>query len=352
VGYCGDNDVVCWLDTRSVKNALTGSGYEDATLAEIENISLDNMESEGYYGNLKASTYIKVLKEVFDNLKNKITLGSATVTKLVDPIVPSTETRKNFADKEYTGKTIQKNLKDEVSKLSEKIIYNNQKADLALWEAGVYDAAARVLGVVESQKVDDEEKDDGSGDSDTVTPTLIDDTYTIGTDNYIYKNGAKTNFFIEEDKILLGSETFFILRNNFIIENLLAFAITVENNEIYSYLSQSSISENSILELKKQVGTVSNKYTYKINSEYVYVKNEKNEIKLPIRVSLEGANVKTLIYTETGKTIGIILEEVIYIGDSSQLKNAQLPDGTYLTYVQELQGATVESDGDIILNTT
>lgn len=75
VGYCDNTAVRCWLDTNSVKKAISGKGLENSTLSEIENMDLQSKINQGYYGSDKAAEEIVKLKNEFQGILKGVDSG-------------------------------------------------------------------------------------------------------------------------------------------------------------------------------------------------------------------------------------------------------------------------------------
>ncbi|MEM4259502.1 MAG: hypothetical protein QXS38_01950, partial [Candidatus Pacearchaeota archaeon] len=120
VGYCGDKNIKCWLDTRSVDNAITDNnvGMRDATLKEIEakNLQLLTGKGEVIADDEKVfaefNSMKEIQKEVIKSISNKVQVND---------------------------------FKARVDALNEKLVYNHHKAELLLIWAEVEDEIAREL---------------------------------------------------------------------------------------------------------------------------------------------------------------------------------------------------------------
>ncbi|MEK6800327.1 MAG: hypothetical protein AABY05_00175, partial [Nanoarchaeota archaeon] len=75
VGFCGDQKVTCWLDKRSVNNAISDSNVlaRNATLQELDQINKANLEAEGtVLTDDQADAEFRSLEDAIDDLiKNK-----------------------------------------------------------------------------------------------------------------------------------------------------------------------------------------------------------------------------------------------------------------------------------------
>lgn len=73
VGYCDDPKVKCWLDQRSVENAITPAavGLKNETLSYLENLTLTQLQNSGLiFGSDEADAEIRTLLKDLDALKN------------------------------------------------------------------------------------------------------------------------------------------------------------------------------------------------------------------------------------------------------------------------------------------
>ena len=97
VGYCTDEDIKCWIDTKSVRNVIEDYNIENKTLSELEKNSLDVLEEEGVYEReevvdekitekeklMEAKDYNGVI-ELVDNLLDKVFLNTQRVILLLN----------------------------------------------------------------------------------------------------------------------------------------------------------------------------------------------------------------------------------------------------------------------------
>lgn len=141
VGYCDDKTVQCWIDENSVKNAITAKGIQNDTLATLEQIKLNALNQTGYFDSTMAKGHIDAFKVVYNGLLNQVldnqpdTYNSAASTSNV----------LDFNKNSYKGRTFA-SLDDDVKSLSEKLIFNSDKADLLFYKGIVYGELARKLG--------------------------------------------------------------------------------------------------------------------------------------------------------------------------------------------------------------
>jgi hypothetical protein len=141
VGYCDDRTIGCWIDTKSVENAITGRGLENETLSAIAALNLDYLTSQGgYFTKEVGRAKINDLKVVYNNLLTQIKQDPASVENAI-----YSGTLIDFGNTSYNGRKFV-GFSDDIKSLSAKLIYNDQKAELAIYQAYVYDQIARKIG--------------------------------------------------------------------------------------------------------------------------------------------------------------------------------------------------------------
>jgi hypothetical protein len=142
VGYCDDRSVGCWIDTQSVEKAIRGKGIENDTLWQINNLNRDYLISQGgYFDATQGARYINNLKTVYNKIVDLIKPNDVSS---VDSASYSSSLL-DFNNLDYKGRKLV-NLEEDIKALSDKLIYTNQKAELAFFKASVYDAVARKVG--------------------------------------------------------------------------------------------------------------------------------------------------------------------------------------------------------------
>lgn len=97
VGTCDDEGMECWLDTQSVENAIKNAGLEQDVLSEAEKKTTQFLQDQNYY--LKRDEFDSAVKEIKGTPAEKI---------------------------------------EQITKLFDKVVYNNQKAYLLFLRGGNY----------------------------------------------------------------------------------------------------------------------------------------------------------------------------------------------------------------------
>ncbi|MBX4212372.1 hypothetical protein KW787_02880, partial [Candidatus Pacearchaeota archaeon] len=175
VGICGDPKVTCWLDSKSVDNAITDSniGVKNATLQELKPATKAYLEGQGeVFTDQQAVTELKSLEDAKGSLD--IT-NSQAIGQLLGRI--------DFA-------------------LS-KLYLNNDKARLLFIRAGVFD---RILAQFK-QNVDSAKK--AAGNSTTTTSTTkkegitLSEPFDINKKIYIVDSGVQSKVYIQAGKVYL-----------------------------------------------------------------------------------------------------------------------------------------------------
>jgi hypothetical protein len=130
VGYCYDRNIRCWIDTNSVKKAIRGKGIENETLANIDNLSIQNLiDQGGYLPETVAISKIKELRDVYFEISKTISF-----TNLKGG--PYSGQYHN-----YTGYTM--DHLDESARLLDKVlVMSSHRAFLSFVKAKAYDDAA------------------------------------------------------------------------------------------------------------------------------------------------------------------------------------------------------------------
>ncbi len=106
VGYCGEKNIKCWLDTESVKNVIQGTAIEGDTLSNV------------------TSNYLNVLKNQEGYLS---------------------ESQFSSAVQEIEGKTESLDKIDIINNIIEKVFYSNEKSKLLLLRGDAYAALFRAM---------------------------------------------------------------------------------------------------------------------------------------------------------------------------------------------------------------
>lgn len=87
VGYCGNENLKCWLDTESVKNAIVSQSIEEETINSLESSYNNLLENEGMFNENQLKQKIEELKKNI-NLQNKSLINSQI--KEIDEIIEKT----------------------------------------------------------------------------------------------------------------------------------------------------------------------------------------------------------------------------------------------------------------------
>jgi hypothetical protein len=141
VGYCDDKSVKCWIDGNSVKKAITAKGIENDTLAALERIKLEQLNASGYFDSVIGGGHIKALKTVYDDLLKQVENNNPETYDAVKSASNVLDANKVS----YNGRTFA-SFDEDVKSLSNRLIYNKDKADLAFYKGEVYAELARKLG--------------------------------------------------------------------------------------------------------------------------------------------------------------------------------------------------------------
>jgi hypothetical protein len=195
VGYCDNKNIRCWVDTNSVKNAISGKGLENESLSEIDKTNMNNLISSGYFDTTAGASHIETLEKVYNNILNQIESDSNPSNKL-------SSASYDLNDNDYNGKTYKgrkiSDLATDVESLSKKLISTDQKIELAFYEAGFYDWLASIL----YNSADDSgwTEDAGSEGGDTSNKVENEFTYTI-KDKQLLSSGFPTRFIIDTNVI-------------------------------------------------------------------------------------------------------------------------------------------------------
>ena len=136
VGYCSDKTIRCWIDTNSVKKAITVKGIENQTLEEINNLSIQNLiDQQGYLPVSVATDEIEKLKKVYSSI-----VDSMTSTDRKGKYASSNDV--DILGNNFYGRTFE-TLDEDVRALDKVVVINSQKALLFYIKANLYDKAAR-----------------------------------------------------------------------------------------------------------------------------------------------------------------------------------------------------------------
>ena len=106
VGFCGDTNVKCWLDTDSVRDAVRFTNIENEILGEVSDNYLDVLRSEG--GFLAEDEFDEVVKDIQD-------------------------------EKDFAARI------EKINQNIGKVFFNNEKGFLTLLRADAYGELAKVL---------------------------------------------------------------------------------------------------------------------------------------------------------------------------------------------------------------
>jgi len=122
VGYCDTTSVKCWVDTVSVKNAINGVGIENATLANINTLSQNQLLGQpGYLDTAAINSTIETTGDIGALLQKVGNADFGTISSVLDP--------EKF-DKLIAG-------------IYEKTVFDSDKARLLWKKAQVYAEAAK-----------------------------------------------------------------------------------------------------------------------------------------------------------------------------------------------------------------
>lgn len=142
VGYCDDKTIGCWIDTESVKKAITGAGIENQTLSEIERLNMNNLLGQGgYFSDVEGAKQIANLKIVYNKLLESVKQNDVSS---VDSASYSTQLL-DYNNVDYKGRKFT-SFDDDIANLGNKLIFNKQKAELLYFKGQIYDGIARKVG--------------------------------------------------------------------------------------------------------------------------------------------------------------------------------------------------------------
>lgn len=182
VGYCDDKNIKCWIDTQSVKDAITGVGIQNQTLSEINAADINQKISEGYLNSSAADAERKQFVDLRESIA-KLSEGAQLNKELSAGV---------------------ENLDANINALYKKLVYDSDKARLLYDKAQIYDKLARqslnapAAGSPAAAGARGEETEGKKIVEEAITKTK---NYTIN-DNTIYQAGTKTNWIIEGSTIL------------------------------------------------------------------------------------------------------------------------------------------------------
>lgn len=191
VGVCGNERIKCWLDTKSVNNAITQGnvGVRNATLEKLQKINIDNLRAGGNLLKIDdANTMLNDLTGRKKNLLNKIdgtTSDYAGVLNEANVLVKEVDEAFLKVVDENSGGT--------------EFILNQHKAKLLYLKAEIKDAVAKVYLRQVANSVKSGAKNAGkpvAATSATPKPTTITEmVYTIKQDDTkeIYFKYSKTD---------------------------------------------------------------------------------------------------------------------------------------------------------------
>jgi hypothetical protein len=134
VGNCGNNNLKCWLDQNSVKNALSTKNFEGLTLEEIERRGMESLLGQGYLTEEEVNQLIQGLRDQLSSIGSRADLD--IVLNSVNALISGT--------------------------VQERAIFNYQQADALLLKAQSWQAYAEVLfgsKIPDTQKIKTEVDD-------------------------------------------------------------------------------------------------------------------------------------------------------------------------------------------------
>jgi len=193
VGYCDTQEMGCWVDTNSIKNAIQGKGILNQTLSQINSMSAqDLVDNFGYYGSDIGGQEIKKLINVYYQfLVENMKTGTISDTETYSGNIVDAD---NVA---YSGKTL-KNMEEDFKKLENRLIMTNQKAEVSFLKAFTYGQVAEFSNVYASPS----SNQDQTKTTTTTTPAKSGTTkYKFETSSswagriYIFNGASRTNFF-------------------------------------------------------------------------------------------------------------------------------------------------------------
>lgn len=182
VGVCGTERLQCWLDKKSLDNAISDSnvGIRNETLSEITQIQKANLQSDKRY----SGDISKEISELQSQVDNADSSGFSNLLVRVDALM-------------------------------EKAFWNNDKANVLLLRARLFgNVFEKSIGKIEVT---------GTVSVPSETPTVqesqqriigFDGDYSEGTRTYITLNEQRTDIYLLNSRIFIGSERVGIIDNN------------------------------------------------------------------------------------------------------------------------------------------
>lgn len=140
VGYCDQSSVRCWLDKNSVENAIQGAGIENMTLAEAQQLGINNLlnSSDTYLAGDQASDAVTKFLQVYNWIADKITNSDKINEAYTGDI-------KDSFGNTFKGKTIS-NLEEDWALLDARLVVATDRARLAFGKAALYEKIAKNIG--------------------------------------------------------------------------------------------------------------------------------------------------------------------------------------------------------------
>jgi len=149
VGYCGNSRIGCWIDTDSVKDAIKAINLEEKALGEISNDTLKYL-SKDYFS-----------QDEFNKKMEEINAEGITNQQIIKIITDALK--------------------------SNKIFYNNQKAQLFFWRGKAYSELAIKDYDIVFEEIKAKRATISEFDETYTSPVLIFEDGKIGTTNICYK---------------------------------------------------------------------------------------------------------------------------------------------------------------------
>ena len=267
VGYCDDPKMKCWLDKKSVENAISDNnkGMKNSTLSSIESTQMADLKQKGIIvADDAAVAGIKLIGEDIKKLKKKSVDAAA-------------------AEKESAG------ILQRIDDLFGRVVLNHYKANLFYLKGDLKailvekivnkvgsDASAAAIGKAAEEIVVERtggSTSETSGASGTSKFSLGDEYNVLSIEkNYIYLDNKKTNIYIVKKVINLeGKETIGLIDEinkkyelNFYISlkeitNKAFYDISGENKNYFDILNGAGIEGKNIIveSLTGQAGSIS-----------------------------------------------------------------------------------------------
>ncbi len=201
VGICGSNNLKCWLDKKSVSNAITDSnkGIKNETLSALEERQrIKDLERRGI-----------------------VSLGNEQANGIISEIKQDVESFVKAYGEGYGGKIDVENVNSRaqalLGKMEQKfgarldnLVLNHHKAEVLLLKGRVKEVVAKNYLSYERAKIGSQVSNTGTS-TDIVNKDELNKSYAIKFDEkyapssytrtYIYFNGLKGNIFLQRDGI-------------------------------------------------------------------------------------------------------------------------------------------------------